>query len=49
MRKRRFSEEQVIGMLREAEVGWQVQEICRRRAKTGRRSIAGAGSTPGWK
>jgi putative transposase len=29
MRKRRFSEEQIIGLLKEAEVGRKVADVCR--------------------
>jgi putative transposase len=29
MRKRRFSEEQIIGLLKEAEVGREVADVCR--------------------
>lgn len=29
MRKRRFSEEQIIGVLKQAESGMKVQEVCR--------------------
>ena len=31
MRKRRFSEEQIIGLLKEAEVGRKVADVCRER------------------
>jgi len=34
MRKRRFSEEQIIGVLKAAEAGMAVQEVCRQHGVT---------------
>jgi hypothetical protein len=45
MRKSRFREEQIIGVLKEHQAGLPVAEICRRHGISGRRSTRGARST----
>lgn len=39
--KKRFSEEQIIGFLREAEAGLPIQELCRRHGWSGEAAEAG--------
>ena len=49
MRKSRFNEEQIIGILKESEAGVATPELCR--VNTGsrrRRCTGGRGSTAGW-
>ena len=41
--KKRYSEEQIIGFLREAENGLKVKDLCRPKSKTQRRRAAAGG------
>jgi putative transposase len=47
MRKSKFSEEQIIGVLKEHQAGLPVAEICRRPGSATRRSTRGAQNTAG--
>lgn len=47
MRASRFSEEQIIAMLREHEAGAKTAEVCRRHGISD--AISGKPSTTGWK
>jgi transposase-like protein len=48
MGKRGHSEEEILRVLREAESGDTVVEICRKHGISSRRFISGRRSTPGW-
>jgi putative transposase len=45
MKRKRFSEEQIIGILKEAEAGAKSTDLCRRRASASKPSTAGKPST----
>lgn len=47
--KKRFTEEQITPILKEAEVGLPVKELCRKYNIRTRPSIPGARSTAAWK
>jgi hypothetical protein len=43
--KERFSEEQIIGFLREADAGMAVKDLCRRHGSAKHRTACGAASS----
>ena len=45
MKRKRFSEAQIIGVLKEAEAGIKKQDLCRKHGSPSRRSTGGAPST----
>ena len=47
MKRTRFSEEQIIGVLHEAGGGVSIREVCRKHGITSRHSSAGERSTAG--
>lgn len=49
MKRKRFSVEQIVGVLKQAEVGVPVAELIRQGGSLNRRSIAGRGGTPAWR
>jgi hypothetical protein len=48
MKKKRFSVEQIVGVLKQAEVGVPVAELIRKGGSASRPSIAGRSSTLVW-
>jgi hypothetical protein len=46
--KKRFSEEQIIGFLREADKGIALKELCRKHGFSGRVTTSGGASTVAW-
>ena len=49
MKRKRFSVEQIEGILKQAEVGVPVVELIRKAGSANRRFTAGRSSTLGWK
>ena len=45
MKKKRYTEQQIIGFLKEAEAGVPVKELCRKHDLAMRRSMAGVPSS----
>lgn len=49
MKKTRYTEEQIIGAIKEHEAGAKVDDICRKRAYPVGRSTTGGANMPVWK
>lgn len=48
MKQKRYSEEQIIKILKEAESGMPVSELCRKHGISDASSTPGAGSSAAW-
>ena len=48
MKKSRFSEEQIIGILKQHEAGVKTADVCREHGAVQRRPLAGSRSTAAW-
>jgi hypothetical protein len=49
VKKRRFTEQQIIGFLKEAEAGVAVKDLCRKHGFSERRSTVGGRSSEGYR
>ena len=49
MKRKQFNEEQIIGILKEAEAGAVVTELCRKHGMSGRPITPGRPNTAGWR